>query len=95
MSSKTESPITSDRLSALPCSGLAMRDMKDRGARARFWTRGGGGTRWLGVGRTSVECLWGGIWWDGGNVIGGPGRLYRFDSESVTLGKRVQAGTQI
>ena len=37
----------------------------------------------------------GGIWWDGGNVIGGPGRMYRFDSESVTLGKRVQAGTQI
>jgi len=95
VSSKTESPITSDRLAALPCSGLAMRDMKDRGARARFWTRGGGGARWLGVGRTSVECgvAYVSIWWDGGNVIGGPGRLYRFDSESVTLG--TQAGTQI
>ena len=39
-SSKTESPITSDELCSPPYSPLALRDSKDRGARARASTGG-------------------------------------------------------
>ena len=60
VSSKTESPITSDRLSSPRVPAWRCETPRIEGARAGVSTRGGGGARWLGVGRTNVECVRGG-----------------------------------